>query len=137
MSEIVYARRRVDDDAGVGRNEHLPVQRDDGQELQETAGWDPARSCGARVPGQAPPIVRAAAEPRRASLAIGRSWSNAVTRRRPRIGDQRAMATGRRRSIERVIRTSAPVRRLLGRNVVTADALLGVAAASPSADSAS
>ena len=122
---------------GVGRNERLPVRRDDGQELQgDFAGWDPATQLAVlRVPGLgAPPIGRAASEPRvgHLALAIARSWSNAVTATAGLVSVIGGpLATGRRRSIERVIRTSAPMHEGFsgGAFVDTAGALLGVATA--------
>jgi len=122
---------------GVGRNEQVQVRRDDGQELQgELAGWDPATQLAVlRVSGLgAPPIARAAAEPRvgHLALAIARSWSNAVTATAGLVSVIGGpLATGRRRSIERVIRTSAPMHEGFsgGAFVDTAGALLGVATA--------
>jgi S1-C subfamily serine protease len=138
VSGLVYAEDVVlTTMRGVGRNEHLPVRRDDGQELQgDFAGWDPATQLAVlRVPGLgAPPIVRAAAEPRvgHLALAIARSWSNAVTATAGLVSVIGGpLATGRRRSIERVIRTSAPMHEGFsgGAFVDTAGALLGVATA--------
>ena len=114
------------------------MRRDDGQEFQgDFAGWDPATQLAraARRPAWAsPPIVRAAAEPRvgHLALAIARSWSNAVTATAGLVSVIGGpLQTGRRRSIERVIRTSAPMHEGFsgGAFVDTAGALLGVATA--------
>jgi S1-C subfamily serine protease len=122
---------------GVGHNEQVRLRRGDGQELQaDLAGWDPATQLAVlRVAGLGvPPIVRAAAEPRvgHLALAIARSWSNAVTATAGLVSVIGGpLATGRRRAIERVIRTSAPMHEGFsgGAFVDTEGALLGVATA--------
>jgi S1-C subfamily serine protease len=81
-----------------------------------------------------PAIARAAAEPRlgHVALAIARSWSNGVTATAGLVSVIGGpLATGRRRSIERVIRTSAPMHEGFsgGAFVDTAGGLLGVATA--------
>ena len=122
---------------GVGQNEHVRLRRGDGQELQgDLAGWDPATQLAVlRVAGLGvPPIARAAAEPRvgHVALAIARSWSNAVTATAGLVSVIGGpLATGRRRAIERVIRTSAPMHEGFsgGAFVDTEGALLGVTTA--------
>ena len=100
---------------GIGQHEHVGVRRDDGQVVQgDLAGWDPATQLALlRVAGLgSPPIVRATEEPRvgHLALAIARSWSNAVTATAGLVSVIGGpLATGRRRTIERVIRTSAPM----------------------------
>jgi serine protease DegQ len=138
VSGLVYAEDVVlTTMRGVGQNEHLPVRRSDGQQLQgDLAGWDPATQLAVlRVPGLGvPAIVRAAAEPRvgHLAIAIARSWSNAVTATAGLVSVIGGpLATSRRRSIERVIRTSAPMHEGFsgGAFVDTSGALLGVATA--------
>jgi S1-C subfamily serine protease len=122
---------------GVGQHEHVPVRRDDGQVLQgDLAGWDPATQLAVlRVPGLgSPPIVRATEEPRvgHLALAIARSWSNAVTATAGLVSVIGGpLATGRRRAIDRVIRTSAPMHEGFsgGAFLNTEGRLLGVATA--------
>ncbi len=122
---------------GVGQHEHAQVRRDDGQVFQgELAGWDPATQIAVlRVPGLgAPPIVPVAAEPRvgHVALAIARSWSNAVTATAGLVSVIGGpLPTGRRRAIDRVIRTSAPMHEGFsgGAFVDTGGGLLGVATA--------
>jgi S1-C subfamily serine protease len=99
----------------LGREDGLHVRPQDGAALEaELAGWDPTTSLAVlRVGGlDAPPIRRAAVEPRvgNLSLALARSWSNAVTATAgivSVIGGP--LPTGRRRAIDQVIRTSAPM----------------------------
>ena len=131
-SDVVLTTMR-----GVGQHEHVPVRRHDGQVLQgDVAGWDQATQLAAlRVPGLGlPAIVRAAAEPRvgHLALAIARSWSNNLTATAgvvSVIGGP--LSTGRRRTIEQVIRTSAPMHEGFsgGAFVDTEGRLLGVATA--------
>jgi S1-C subfamily serine protease len=100
---------------GVGQGEHVRVRRDDGQVFQgELVGWDPATQLAVlRVAGLgSPPIVRATAEPRvgHLGIAVARSWSNAVTATAGLVSVIGGpLSTGRRRAIDRVIRTSAPM----------------------------
>ena len=122
---------------GVGQHEHVGVRRDDGQVFQgDLAGWDPSTQLAVlRVPGLgAPPIVRATEEPRvgHLALAIARSWSNAVTATAGLVSVIGGpLATGRRRTIDRVIRTSAPMHEGFsgGAFLDTGGRLLGVATA--------
>ena len=122
---------------GVGHHEHVPVRRHDGQVLQgDLGGFDPSTQLAVlRVPGLAlAPIVRAESEPRvgHLALAIARSWSNAVTATAGLVSVIGGpLATGRRRAIDRVIRTSAPMHEGFsgGAFVDTEGRLLGVATA--------
>ena len=135
---VLRQRRRADDDA---RRRPARARAACGattaQVLQgDLAGWDPATQLAVlRVPGlESPPIVRAAAEPRvgHLALAIARSWSNAVTATAGLVSVIGGpLATGRRRAIDRVIRTSAPMHEGFsgGAFVDTGGALLGVATA--------
>jgi serine protease DegQ len=138
VSGLVYAEDVVlTTMRGVGQNEHVRLRRADGQEFQgDLAGWDPATQLAVlRVAGLGvSPIVRAAGEPRvgHLALAIARSWSNAVTATAGLVSVIGGpLATGRRRAIERVIRTSAPMHEGFsgGAFVDTEGALLGVATA--------
>lgn len=131
-SDVVLTTMR-----GVGQHEQVRVRREDGQDFQgDLAGWDPATQLAVlRVPGLGlPPIVRAAEEPRvgHLALAIARSWSNAVTATAGLVSVIGGpLATGRRRAIDRVIRTSAPMHEGFsgGAFVDTGGRLLGVATA--------
>jgi S1-C subfamily serine protease len=122
---------------GIGGHDRVPVRRDDGETRDgELAGWDPSTQLALlRVPdlGRSP-IVRAVAEARvgHVALAIARSWSNAVTATAgivSIIGGP--LRTGRRRAIDRVIRTSAPMHEGFsgGAFVDTDGKLIGVATA--------
>ena len=115
-SGIVYAENLVITTMrALGREDGLHVRRHDGQTLDaELAGWDPATSLAVlRVPGLAsPPLAPAASAPRvgHRALAVARSWSNAVTASAgivSVIGGP--LPTGRRRAIDQVIRTTAPM----------------------------
>jgi S1-C subfamily serine protease len=134
----------------LGREDGLHVRRDDGQTFDaELAGWDPTTSLAVlRVAGLgAAPIAQATAPARvgHLALAVARSWSNAVTASAgivSVIGGP--LPTGRRRAIDQVIRTTAPMHDgfaggafldtsggLLG--VTTAAAIRGLAVVIPAA----
>ena len=99
----------------LGREDGLHVTRPDGGTVDaELVGWDPAtnlallRATGlglpALTPGSTPPRIGNLA------LAIARSWSNALTASAgivAVIGGP--LRTGRRRTIDEVIRTTAPM----------------------------
>jgi len=99
----------------IGREDGLRVRRDDGETLEaELAGWDPTTSLAVlRVPGLgARPIAPASTAPRvgHLALAVGRSLSNMVSASAgivAVIGGP--LRTGRRRAIDQVIRTTAPM----------------------------
>ena len=122
----------------LGREDGLHVRRDDGTTLDaELAGWDPTTSLAVlRVPGlAAPPIAPATATPRvgHFALAVARSWSNVVTASAgivSVIGGP--LPTGRRRSIDQVIRTTAPMHDGFagGAFLDTSVGLIGIATAS-------
>ncbi len=137
-SGLVYAENVVLTTVGaLGREDGLHVRRDDGTTLDaELAGWDPATSLAVlRVPGLGvKPVSPAESSPRvgQLALAVARSWSNAVTASAgivSVIGGP--LPTGPRRSIDQVIRTSAPMHDGFagGAFVDPAGALLGVATA--------
>ena len=121
----------------LGREDGLRVRRDDGQALDaELAGWDPTTSLAVlRVAGLGvKPIATAPSSARvgHVALAVARSWSNVVTASAgivSVIGGP--LPTGRRRAIDQVIRTTAPMHDGFagGAFVDTSGALLGVATA--------
>lgn len=99
----------------LGREDGVRVCRHDGSVLDaELAGWDPATSLALlRVAGlDAPPLAPAESPARVGQLAVAlaRSWSNSVTATAGLVSVIGGpLATGRRRSIDQVIRTSAPM----------------------------
>ena len=99
----------------LGREDGLHVRRADGNVFEaELAGWDPATGLAVlRVAGLAtPPLHLSETVPRVGHLGIGiaRSWSNNVTASAGIIAIIGGpLATGRRRTIEEVIRTTAPM----------------------------
>ena len=118
----------------LGREDNLHVRRDDGTTLDaELAGWDPTTSLAVlRVDGlAAKSMTPAAGAPRvgHLALAVGRSWSNAVT---ASVGIIAVIGgplrTGRGRAIEQVLRTTAPMHDGFsgGALLDTKGALLGV-----------
>lgn len=119
----------------LGREDGLRVRRHDGQPFEaELAGWDPATSLAVlRVAGlDAPPpaLAGTAARVGHLALAIARSWSNNVTASAgivSVIGGP--LPTGRRRTIDQVIRTTAPMHDGFagGAFVDTDGALIGIA----------
>lgn len=132
----------------LGREDGVRVRRHDGTLLEaELAGWDPTTSLALlRVAGlDAPPLAPAEAPARVGQLAVAlaRSWSNSVTASAGLVSVIGGpLATGRRRSIDEVIRTSAPMHdgfsggaflapdgRLLG--VTTAAAIRGLGVVIP------
>src|SRR5947209_12813213 len=121
----------------LGREDGLRVRRQNAEGLEaELAGWDPTTSLAVlRVPGLGTPAIVPARAPARVghlALAVARSWSNAVTASAgivSVIGGP--LPTGRRRAIDEVIRTTAPMHDGFagGAFVDTSGALLGVATA--------
>ena len=120
----------------IGAEDGIAVRTPDGREIQaELAGWDPATHLVAlRAPGLNVPALAVAPPPRvgHLALAIGRSWSNALTATTgivSVIGGP--LPTGRGRAIEEVIRTSAPMHRgFAGGALVNADGqLIGITTA--------
>src|SRR6185369_1352720 len=99
----------------VGREDGLRVRTHSGDVLEATlAGWDPATSLAVlKVPGlTATPFIPSSTPVRvgHLALAVARSWSNAVTASAgvvAVIGGP--LPTGRRRAIDQVIRTTAPM----------------------------
>jgi S1-C subfamily serine protease len=116
VSGVVYANDFILTNArALGREDGLRVRAGDGRTIEaELHGWDPATGL-ALVRASGLNIVPAtqAGTPARVgnlALAIGRSWSNAVT---ASIGIVSIIGgplrTGRGRSIDEVIRTTAPM----------------------------
>jgi serine protease Do len=99
----------------IGREDGLRVRRHDGTTLDaELAGWDPSTGIAVlRVGGLGiEPARQSTLEPRvgHIAVAVARSWSNAVTASAGIIAVIGGpLATGRRRSIEQVLRTTAPM----------------------------
>jgi S1-C subfamily serine protease len=99
----------------VGRQDGLRVRGHNGDTFEATvAGWDPATSLAVlKVAGLSAPPFTPSTTPARVghlALAVARSWSNAVTASAgvvAVIGGP--LATGRRRAIDEVIRTTAPM----------------------------
>ena len=118
----------------LGREDGLQVRSHEGPAMEaHLAGWDPTTSLALlRVAGLAgAPITPATTQPRvgHLALAVGRSWSNALSASAgivSVIGGP--LRTGRRRAIDQVLRTTAPMHDGFagGALVDTAGALLGV-----------
>jgi S1-C subfamily serine protease len=118
----------------LGREDGLRVRGEDGRMLDaELAGWDPTTSLALlRVPGLGGALIAVASKDPRVGhlvLAIGRSWSNAVSASTgivSVIGGP--LRTGHRRSIDQVLRTTAPMHDGFagGALIDTNGALLGV-----------
>ena len=122
----------------LGREDGLHVRRNDGQTLDaELAGWDPTTSLAVlRVAGlDTKPLTPSTAAPRvgHLALAVARSWSNVITASAgivSVIGGP--LPTARRRAIDQVIRTTAPMHDGFsgGAFLDTAGGLIGIATAS-------
>jgi S1-C subfamily serine protease len=120
----------------IGRDEHPEIRTPDGRLLTaEVAGWDPAtRLALLKVTGLQAPPVAPGAPPRvgHLALAIGRSWSSAITVTAGLVSIIGGpLRTAPRREIEEVIRTSAPMHDgFAGGAFIGADGgLLGIATA--------
>jgi S1-C subfamily serine protease len=119
----------------LGTEDGIRVRRHDGAAFDaELAGWDPATHLAAvRVPGLGGRAIEPAPDTAQVGhlvVAVARSWSNAVTASAgivSVIGGP--LATGRRRAIDRVIRTTAPMHDGFAGGAVLASGgrLLGVA----------
>ena len=138
-SGLVYANNVVMTTVrALGREDGLHVRRHDGVTFDaELAGWDPTTSLAVlRVAGLDLPAIAPAKSPARVghlALAVARSWSNAVTASAgivSVIGGP--LPTGRRRAIDEVIRTTAPMHDGFagGAFLDTSGALIGIATAS-------
>ena len=99
----------------LGREDRLHVRTHDGRTLDaELAGWDPASGLAivkaAGLNGAVAPVADRPARVGHLAIAVARSWSNAVTASAgivSVIGGP--LPTGRGRSIDQVIRTTAPM----------------------------
>jgi S1-C subfamily serine protease len=129
---IVLAMMRA-----IGRDDGLHIRRPDGTVLDaELVAWDPTTTLAVlRVKdlGLSPPRL-SSAPPRVGNLvmAVARSWSNAVTASAGIISVIGGpLRTGRRRAIDQVIRTTAPMHDGFsgGALIATSGDLLGVATA--------
>jgi S1-C subfamily serine protease len=128
-SDLVLTTWRV-----VGRDEHPDVRTADGRVLTaDVVGWDPeSRLALLRAQGLDVPPLSPGALPRvgHVALALGRSWSNAITVTAGLVSVIGGpLRTGPRRQVEQIIRTSAPMHDgFAGGALVGADgALLGMA----------
>jgi S1-C subfamily serine protease len=121
----------------LGREDGLHVRRHDGQTLDaELAGWDPTTSLAVlRVPGLGLAPIAPASAPARVghlALAVARSWSNNITASAGLVAVIGGpLPTGRRRAIDQVIRTTAPMHGGFsgGAFLDTSGQLLGIATA--------
>jgi S1-C subfamily serine protease len=121
----------------VGKEDGVKVRRHDGTVLDaELAGWDPATNIAVlRVAGLDLPAFEVASGPARVgqvALALARSWSNAITASAGLVSVIGGpLRTGRRRAIEQVIRTTAPMHDGFsgGAFLDTGGGLIGVATA--------
>jgi S1-C subfamily serine protease len=99
----------------LGREDGLRVRRDDGSAFDaELAGWDPTTSLAVlRVPGLGARAIAPSTTTARVgnlAVAVARSWSNVVTASAGLVSVIGGpLPTGRRRAIDEVIRTSAPM----------------------------
>ena len=116
VSGVVFANDVILTNArALGREDGLHVTTHDGRTLDaELQGWDPSTGLAlVRAAGLNAPPANQAKEPARVgnlAIAVGRSWSNAVTASAgivSVIGGP--LRTGRGRSIDEVIRTTAPM----------------------------
>jgi S1-C subfamily serine protease len=115
-SGLVYSDNVVITTArALGREDKLRVRRHDETLLEaELIGWDPTTGIAVlRVEDLGTPVLRTSEIPPRVghlAVAIARSWSNNVTASAgivSVIGGP--LPTGRRRAIDQVIRTTAPM----------------------------
>jgi S1-C subfamily serine protease len=99
----------------IGSDDGLHIRRPDGTVLDaELVGWDPTTTLGVlRVKDLGLSPVRLSSAPSRVGnlvMAVARSWSNAVTASAGIISVIGGpLRTGRRRAIDQVIRTTAPM----------------------------
>jgi S1-C subfamily serine protease len=99
----------------LGREDHLKVRAHDGRTVDaELAGWDPSTGLAVlRAPELGIPAApKSDGTPRvgHLVLAVARSWSNSVTASAGHIAVIGGpLRTGRRRSVEQVIRTTVPM----------------------------
>jgi serine protease Do len=108
--DVVLTMTRV-----LGREDGLRIRGADGRTVDaELGGWDPATGLAVlRAPGLGGPALRPADGVARVghfAVAVARSWSNAVTASAGLVSVIGGpLRTGRRRAIDEVIRTNAPM----------------------------
>ena len=137
-SGVVYAPGVVVTTTRALRREDRLHVRSDGDAVEaELAGWDPATGLAVlKAPAlSASPIAVAKQTPRvgNLALAIARSWSNGLTVSAGVISIIGGpLHTGRRRAIEQIIRTTAPMHDGFagGAFIDTTGTLLGITTAS-------
>jgi len=137
-SGVVYAPGVVVTTTRALRREDRLHVRGEGEAVEaELAGWDPATGLAVlKAPAlSASPIAVAKQTPRvgNLALAIARSWSNGLTVSAGVISIIGGpLHTGRRRAIEQIIRTTAPMHDGFagGAFIDTTGALLGITTAS-------
>lgn len=115
-SGVVYAPGAVVTTIkALGRENGLHVRGAEGDTIEaELAGWDPATGLALlKAPSLAAPAIKVSRELPRVghlALALARSWSNNLTASAGIVSIVGGpLHTGRRRSIEQVIRTTAPM----------------------------
>jgi S1-C subfamily serine protease len=121
----------------IGSDDGLHIRRPDGTVLDaELVGWDPTTTLGVlRVKDLGLSSVRLSTAPSRVGnlvIAVARSWSNAATASAGIISVIGGpLRTGRRRAIDQVIRTTAPMHDGFsgGALIDTSGGLLGVTTA--------
>jgi S1-C subfamily serine protease len=121
----------------LGREDGLHVRDHEGKVHDaQLAGWDPTTGLAVlRVPGLGSAPIAMAQTPARVghlAIAIARSWSNSVTASAGIVSVIAGpLPTGRRRAIEQVLRTTAPMHDGFagGAFVDTSGALIGVTTA--------
>jgi S1-C subfamily serine protease len=131
-NETVVTMMRV-----IGREEGLRVRPHEGEAVDaDLVGWDPATGLAVlRAAGlQSPPLEPSSTAVRvgHLAVAIARSWSNAVTATLGMVAVIGGpLPTGRRRAIDQVFRTTAPMHDgFAGGAFLAADgALIGIATA--------
>jgi serine protease DegQ len=137
-SGLVYAREVVLTMSRIlGREDGLHVRDHEGKVHDaQLAGWDPTTGLAVlRVPGLGSAPIAMAQTPARVghlAIAIARSWSNSLTASAGIVSVIAGpLPTGRRRAIEQVLRTTAPMHDGFagGAFVDTSGALIGVTTA--------
>ena len=101
--------------SGIGREDGLQVRRADGHTSSaELLGWDPATGLAVlratELAANPVTVSTAAVRVGHIAIALGRSWSNAITASAgivAIIGGP--LHTGRRRAIDQIFRTTAPM----------------------------
>jgi len=138
-SGVVYAQGTIVTTVrALGREDGIRVRGSEGDAVEaELAAWDPATSLALlKAPALVAPPIKVATQPARVghlALALARSWSNNLTASAgivSIIGGP--LRTGRRRAIDQVIRTTAPMHDGFsgGAFVDAAGALIGITTAS-------